>query len=244
MRTIITSILVLVCQLVSAQELKELRHSSTSNYKMDFYITFSEKKVKYEDTLHYFWFKAQKVHVTQGSSEGNLLHGPYSKFYYSGQLAEQGAFEKGLKVGQWKSWYESGNLKTIYNYKDGLLAGQYVLYNESGDIRESGKIRKGDKKVDEEKEGWFKRRKKIKEAMHPTELTKEEKKEQRKIKKEEKLNKRLRKKDERKIKREQEGNFIERLFNVRFKKKEKSPKKEKKKKEEKPKKEKKQKGKK
>ena len=135
MRTIITLYLVLVGLTVSAQELKELRHTRNTDFKYDFYITFSEKKVKYEDTLHYYWFRAQKIHVTQGSSDGNLLHGPFNKFYYSGQLAEQGQFEKGLKEGEWKQWYESGNLMAIYNFNDGLLSGDYALYNENGDVR-------------------------------------------------------------------------------------------------------------
>ena len=231
MRTIITSILVLVCHLVSAQELKELRHTKTSDFKMDFYITFSKKKVKYEDTLHYYWFKAQKIHVTQGSSEGNLLNGPFSKFYHSGQLAEQGEFEKGLKTGEWKQWYESGNLKAIYNYSAGLLTGSYALYNENGDVRESGKIRKGEKRLDgEEKDNWFSRRKKIKKALNPDE-TKEEKKERKKAEREQKKLEREEKRKERKIERERklsaEGGFFERIF--RIKKKEKKPKKKKKK---------------
>ena len=213
----------MACQLVSGQELKELRHTTTTDYVCDFYITFSEKKVKYEDTLHYFWFRAQKVHTTQGASDGNLLHGPFSKFYHSGQLAEKGEFEKGLKTGVWKSWYETGRLKSIYNYNDGELSGRYQLFNENGDLRESGKIKKGEKKVDEEKLGWFKRRKKIKEAVNPVERTKEEKKEFKKQKKEEKEKEREEKKAWRKERRAKEGNFIQRLFKIKPKKKKDKP---------------------
>ncbi|MBD3639235.1 MAG: hypothetical protein HUJ25_17900 [Crocinitomicaceae bacterium] len=218
MRVIIILIGILMVQIGSAQELKNLRHTTTSNYKCDFYVTFSEKKVKYEDTLHYYWFKAQKIHVTQGSSEGYLLHGSFTKFYHSGQLAEQGRFDKGLKDGQWKQWYESGNLMSIYNYREGELSGDYALYNENGDIRESGKIRKGEKDVDQEKESWWQRRKKIKKALKP-ESEKDKRTEERKQKRE-------KKKKQRKERKEREGWFFKRLFNkMGIKKKEKNKKK-------------------
>lgn len=207
MRIIFLFLSIISVTFAFSQELKELRHTKTTAYKCDFYISFSEKKMKYEDTLHYFWFKAQKIHNTQGSSEGHLLNGSFTKFYHSGQMAEYGQFERGLKDGQWKSWYESGNLKTIYHYSNGQLSGNYTLYNESGDIRESGKIKRGEKNLDEEK--IRKPKKEKKRDWSGTHKPSEEKIKAQEEKKEE----RAQNKREREYRREKEGNFIQRLFN-------------------------------
>ena len=125
------------------QELKELRHWVTNEHSCDFYILLDEKKIKFSDTLDYYWFKSQQVHVTQGFASGNLLDGPFTKFYVSGQLAASGQFETGLQAGEWKTWFESGQLQTIYNYDEGVLDGNYYRFDESGQIVESGHYRDG-----------------------------------------------------------------------------------------------------
>ncbi len=124
-----------------------LRHTRSVTYSTDFYVNTTPKKIKYKDTLSYFWFKAQKIHVTQGSSNGYPLHGSYTKSYNSGQIAEKGTFHKGLKNGEWRTWYESGKLKSIYVYKDGLLHGNYNLFDENGTLLEVGKFKNGQKKI-------------------------------------------------------------------------------------------------
>ena len=132
------------CALSSqAQELKELRHYTTDINSADFYISLDDKKVKYVDTLDYFWYKSQKIHVTQGYAGGDLLNGSYTKFYTSGQLAERGQFEMGLQIGEWKTWYESGQLSSIYNYQNGVLDGNYFKYDQSGKLIESGNYKSG-----------------------------------------------------------------------------------------------------
>ncbi|MEO9531932.1 MAG: hypothetical protein ABJG68_15730 [Crocinitomicaceae bacterium] len=216
MRIVVIFLLVFTVKFVHSQELKQLRHTKTADYKCDFYISFDEKGIRYHDTLHYYWFKAQAIHVTQGNSDGNILDGKFSKFYYSGQLAEQGEFKKGLKDGLWKTWYESGNLKTIYNYSNGMLSGEYVLYNEDGDIREKGKIKKGEKDIETEK---VKKPKKDKTGFHWGEYKVDPEKRKEKEKK----------REENRIKREQKkqekgGSLLDRIF----KKKDKTPKKPKK----------------
>jgi len=220
MKQIVLLILITIAQFSISQELKELRHFHTADFKCDFYISFSEKEIKYEDTLHYHWFKSQAIHVTQGNSEGNVLDGSYTKFYISGQMAEQGSFDKGLRDGTWKSWYESGNLKTIYNYSNGLLAGNYSLYNESGDVRETGKIKRGEKEVVEEKRKKTKKEKKIRigeTKVDPEKVKKREEKAQ------------IREYERAKRREEKGGGFFERWF--RFDKNDKPDKKKKEKKE-------------
>jgi antitoxin component YwqK of YwqJK toxin-antitoxin module len=114
---------------------------------MDFYISTSSKKINFKDTLKYHWFKSQKLHITQGGAAGHLLHGHFQKFHNSGQLAECGEFKFGLKDGEWLTWYESGGLKSKLYYHEGVLKGSYTLYTENGQLRESGRYRKGQKKL-------------------------------------------------------------------------------------------------
>lgn len=130
-----------------AQELAELRHFNTASYKMDFYISIAQKKINYADTLNYHWFKSQKLHITQGGSAGNLLHGNFLKFHINGQLAERGEFKYGLKHGEWMSWYESGELKSKLNYQAGRLKGSFLTFSRDGSISEKGKFKKGRKKL-------------------------------------------------------------------------------------------------
>lgn len=203
MKTLLFLSTLFLMQIALSQELKELRHIRDSQFKCDFYISFSDKEVKYEDTLHYHWFKAQQIHVTQGNSSGRVLNGEFTKFYLSGQMAEQGEFKKGLKDGVWKTWFESGNLKSIYNYKEGIIKGDYMLFNEAGDVRESGKIKKGEKEIDEEE---------LEKDEKPVTLKKAYKQEQRRMKKEAKQKERDEKKASKKDgKTEKEGTLIERF---------------------------------
>ncbi len=134
-----------------AQNLAELRHFTTAQYKMDFYISSAQKKINYTDTLYYHWFKSQKLHITQGGSAGNLLHGNFQKFHVNGQLAERGEFKYGLKDGEWLTWYESGELESKQIYKKGVLNGSFSTYSKDGEITEEGKFKKGRKKQKRQK---------------------------------------------------------------------------------------------
>ncbi|MBL7897243.1 MAG: hypothetical protein JNJ99_01825 [Crocinitomicaceae bacterium] len=128
---------------IFCQDLVSLRHSRTDTFKADFYILSAEKKIKFIDTLDYYWFKSQQVHSTQGCASGNLLQGKYTCYYLSGQLAEQGNFISGLKSGEWKSWFESGQLKSIFNFESGVLHGNFFEYNETGRLVKSGNYKNG-----------------------------------------------------------------------------------------------------
>jgi len=126
-----------------AQDPVALRHYTTPMHSSDFYILTEDAKIKYIDTLHYYWFKSQKIHITQGYASGDLLNGPYTKYFVSGQLAEQGNFEEGLQTGEWKQWYESGQLASIYNFENGILNGNYSLFSPDGLITETGNYKAG-----------------------------------------------------------------------------------------------------
>jgi hypothetical protein len=148
---------------VFSQDLIELRHYVTPHNSADFYISLGAEKVKFIDTLDYSWFKSQQLHVTQGYAGGNLLDGPFTEYYVSGQLSRSGIFEQGLQTGEWKSWYESGQLASIYNYKNGVLHGNYFLFDSTGQLIGSGHFRNGKyhgKKVENGEETRFRNGKK------------------------------------------------------------------------------------
>jgi len=167
------------------QDAKELRHVTTDLHYADFYIQLESEKIKYVDTLYYFWFKSQAIHNSQGYASGYLLNGSFTQYYASGQLSEQGIFEDGLKTGEWKSWYETGQLKSIRNYEAGVMEGNFFTYNEHGVVVESGayksgrfhgkiiengivtKYKRGKQKVRKEKEPKEKKNKKQSEETNP-----------------------------------------------------------------------------
>jgi len=175
------------------QDKKELRHTTTDEFKCDFYVDLNSTTRLHKDTVQYFWFKSQAIHVTQGGSDGKLLDGPFSKFYHSGQLAEKGVFRQGLKQGEWKAWYESGKLKSVYSYRSGMAKGRYFLYNDNGELIESGKIKNGVRKVDQAED-----------------LIKKEKPDQKKPKKDKEF--KARQKQEKKAERQQKEGLIKKVF--------------------------------
>ncbi len=165
---IVMLIFLMSSSLIFGQDQINYRHCVEGNYKMDFYILSEVKKMKYEETLTYFWFKSQAIHATQGSSAGDILHGKFSKFYVNGQLAEQGEFEKGLKNGIWMTWYENGELKTKLTYSKGMLDGKFSTYDQETDSLQTGKYQNGTAKLKIKKT----RKPKIEKTEDPTEKKK------------------------------------------------------------------------
>ncbi len=92
---------------------------------------------KYNSKKYYYWFKSQKVLITQGGSSGSLLNGDYESFYKNNQLAEKGSFTKGLKDGIWKSWNRNGILVHQENWSKGIQTGKQLYYSEDGLIRKT-----------------------------------------------------------------------------------------------------------
>ncbi|MBI3133496.1 MAG: hypothetical protein HYZ14_02365 [Bacteroidetes bacterium] len=143
MKSGIVVFLFCLSRLSFGQDPKELRHVTTDLFYADFYILLESKKIRYVDTLDYYWFKSQAIHNSQGFSSGHVLNGPFIQYYISGQLAEQGQFEAGLKTGEWKTWYETGQLQSIENYENGVLEGNFFKYDPAGKITVSGSYKSG-----------------------------------------------------------------------------------------------------
>ena len=92
---------------------------------------------KYNPNKNYYWFKSQKVLVTQGGSSGSLLDGIYESFYKNNQLAEKGLFKKGLKHGVWKHWAPNGILMRQENWSKGTQTGKQLYYSQEGIIQKT-----------------------------------------------------------------------------------------------------------
>lgn len=118
------------------------------DYYLNKQLSYDDHKVTFsisEDDLNpvrlktYYWYKAQKIHASVGDYSGELLHGDFTKYYMSNQLAEKGKFRLGLKDGVWKSWYENGALKTVQSWRRGIRDGVEVVYSDKGEITKQGR---------------------------------------------------------------------------------------------------------
>lgn len=92
---------------------------------------------KYKQNKEYYWFKSQRILVTQGGSSGSLLDGLYESFYRNNQLAEKGLFKKGLKHGAWQSWDQNGILVNRENWSKGIRTGKQCYYSSKGILQKT-----------------------------------------------------------------------------------------------------------
>lgn len=92
---------------------------------------------KYKQDKDYYWFKSQKILITQGGSSGSLLNGAYESFYRNNQLAEKGEFKKGLKHGVWQFWNPNGILVHRENWSKGIRTGKQYYYSNQGIIQKT-----------------------------------------------------------------------------------------------------------
>ena len=105
---------------------REKIHINTESFSIETHIEINKKKIKIDEHLTYFWYKARKINSTKGGYSGSLLDGGYDKFNKDKKLIQQGNFKRGLKHGVWKSWHENGELKSSCNYRKGLKRGKEV----------------------------------------------------------------------------------------------------------------------
>lgn len=87
-----------------------------------------------------YWFKSGRIHQTQGSYYGRLLHGRYLVTDSDRRLLEEGQFKNGIKTGTWRTWHENGILKSIWRRRFGLGGNSWQLreYNSNGDLIKKG----------------------------------------------------------------------------------------------------------
>lgn len=74
------------------------------------------------------------LYASYQDAKGDILDGPYKKWYDNGNQWEEGNFENGNRQGQWKEYsYDSGHLSSEGSYDSNKKTGKWVGYNDRGD---------------------------------------------------------------------------------------------------------------
>ncbi|MBI2269785.1 MAG: hypothetical protein HYU69_05435 [Bacteroidetes bacterium] len=118
-------------------------NDSENNCTIKAEVCNKKSKIRYSDTLKYYWYGTNKIIITQGASDGKILHGKYSTFYYNNNLKEQGFFKKGMQNGQWKKWNSTGIIQDISNWHKGYRQGKQILFDSAGNKASELSYKKG-----------------------------------------------------------------------------------------------------
>ncbi|MDC3388576.1 hypothetical protein OAX11_03590 [Flavobacteriaceae bacterium] len=127
------------CKIATNQTHK--KKTQTTIHKEEFSVFL--KKINPSLKKTYFWYLSNEVHQSKGDYGGELLHGNYTKYYVTNQLAEKGYFSKGLKQGEWVTWFVNGHIETISSWNNGVLSGNQEYYDDTGEIVLKGKYNNG-----------------------------------------------------------------------------------------------------
>lgn len=95
---------------------------------------YNSEKIKPHQERFYYWFKTNRIYVTQGSFDGKLLHGKFSCFYADGNLKSKGEFKNGMKQNEWLSWDKQGIVESVTTWKKGIKQGPYKEYDPTGNL--------------------------------------------------------------------------------------------------------------
>lgn len=141
------SILHGVCFTVAAQNILKEQTSKVTTVEPDGSVTAYVLPLRREPVIDpdvtYYWFKAGRIHKTQGGFSGRLLNGHFTSFYLTKNLKEEGDFKKGTKSGLWLSWLENGVLERTAYYRNGLENGRFFTYDDSGIVKQTGRMKRG-----------------------------------------------------------------------------------------------------
>lgn len=78
-------------------------------------------------------------YATKRNLEGSsVYHGPYQRFYQTGELAEQGIYDDGARQGEWQWFFENGRLKARCDYRSD--SGIFTQYHADGTKQLEGRI--------------------------------------------------------------------------------------------------------
>ncbi|HXD93107.1 MAG TPA: hypothetical protein VNX01_07820 [Bacteroidia bacterium] len=94
----------------------------------------TNKNIKIEQNVVYYWFYLNKILSTQGGFEGRLLHGTYSCFYPNNNLKEKGEFKDGQKTGKWIAWYTNGKIRETSTWKKSVKNGLNEFFDKDGNV--------------------------------------------------------------------------------------------------------------
>ena len=121
-----------------------------NDYTIECFVTLKDIN-SFHPKKTYWWYKTGEIHYSLSSAGGQVLHGDYTKFYRSHQMAEKGVFDNGLKVGVWKQWHENGGLQQYEVWENGFKNGRFLTFDPNGTIMIEGSYRnnlKSDRWID------------------------------------------------------------------------------------------------
>jgi antitoxin component YwqK of YwqJK toxin-antitoxin module len=75
---------------------------------------------------------------TTAIKKPEMVDGPYTEKFPSGQVKIEGEIKNGTRFGHWKAFYENGTLQSECYYEDGKLNGKSATFYENGRIRYIG----------------------------------------------------------------------------------------------------------
>lgn len=135
-------------QLIFSQKIQQkyftvYLNNSENNCAIQAQVATKKTKIRYSDTLKYYWYYIDKIIITQGASDGKILHGKYATFYYNKNLKEKGVFKKGLKNGHWMKWDDKGILQEMTNWHNGYRQGKQTLFDSVGIKKQEATYSKG-----------------------------------------------------------------------------------------------------
>ncbi len=132
------SFILLISIPVNAQYYNGYVRIDSADRSYIFMITDNSRIISH--TKYYYWFKSGRIHTTQGSYYGRLLHGTYKVTDTERHLLEEGKFRKGLKTGLWRTWHENGTLKSSCRRRFWLFGSDYNIreYDHKGNLIKKG----------------------------------------------------------------------------------------------------------
>ncbi len=100
-------------------------------YTCDIHILYDQINFRPDKGVYYYWYRNGHINFNSGNYSGNLLHGEFEKFSYSGSLKEKGNFKLGTKDGRWLFWNGRGETVKEELWERGFLKSRRTRQNDT-----------------------------------------------------------------------------------------------------------------
>lgn len=100
-------------------------------YTCNINILYDQVDLRTHKQVFYYWYRNGHINFNSGNYSGNLLHGQFEKFSYSGSLKEKGSFKLGTKDGNWQYWNNQGEIQKEERWKKGFLKCRRSWQNDT-----------------------------------------------------------------------------------------------------------------
>ena len=94
-------------------------------------ILYDQVDLRTHKGVFYYWYRNGHINFNSGNYSGNLLHGQFEKFSYSGSLKEKGSFKLGTKDGNWQYWNNKGEIQKEERWEKGFLKCRRSWQNDT-----------------------------------------------------------------------------------------------------------------